>query len=102
MVIHVIVIKILIETVYWNWVSQFFGALCILSYYAMCFVMNLHFFAPMIQPEINGEFLHMFSNGTAMVILFLLPFIAVLPDILILSVQKIFLPTPTDVVMLKQ
>lgn len=44
----------------------------------------------------------MLSNGTAMVMLFVMPLIAVLPDILIACVQKIFFPTPTDIVMLKQ
>jgi len=101
LVIHVIVFKIMIETVNWNWVSIFFGFLCFLSYYVMVFGMNLDMLAPMIQPEINGEFFLIFSNVKAIICLVMLPMVALLPDVLILMMQKIFFPNPTDAVMLK-
>ena len=48
LVIHVIVFKIMIETVNWNWVSVLFGGICFASYYLMVFVMNLDLIAPLI------------------------------------------------------
>lgn len=92
----------MIETVNWNWVSIFFGFLCFASYYAMVFVMNFDSIAPLIQPEINGEFNLIFKNVKALVVLVIVPFVALLPDITILIFQKVFYPTPTDAVMLKQ
>lgn len=100
--IHVIVFKIMIETVNWNWVSVFFGAACFISYYGMVFVMNFDMIAPLIQPEINNEFNIMFVNVKAIIVMVLIPFVALLPDMVILMVQKIFFPTPTDAVMQKQ
>jgi hypothetical protein len=101
-VIHVIVFKIMIETVNWNSVSIFFGFMCFASYYVMCWAMNLDSLAPIIQPEINGEFNSMFTNFKAIIVLIIVPFVALLPDITILMFQKVFYPTPTDAVMIKQ
>lgn len=102
LVIHVIVFKIMIETVNWNWVSVLFGAICFVSYYAMVFVMNMDMVAPLIQPEINGEFYLMASNFKALICIAVLPFVALLPDMLWLMTSKVFFPTPTDAVMLQQ
>lgn len=76
--------KIMIETVYWNWVSQFFGVICFITYYVMVIAMNLSFISPLIQPEINGEFFMIFVNLKAWIILIVVPFIALIPDIGIL------------------
>ncbi len=102
LVIHVIVFKILIETVNWNWISTLFGVICFASYYVMVFAMNMPILSPLIQPEINGEFLLIFTNIKAAICLVLLPCVALLPDITILVGQKLFWPTPTDMVMMKQ
>jgi len=101
LVIHVIVFKIMIETVNWNWISTLFGLICFASYYVMVFAMNMHMLSPLIQPEINGEFLLIFTSLKACICLILIPLVALLPDIVILFSQKIFWPNPTDVVMLK-
>jgi hypothetical protein len=73
LVIHVIVFKILIETVNWNWISTLFGVICFASYYVMVFAMNMPILSPLIQPEINGEFLLIFTNIKAAICLVLLP-----------------------------
>ena len=91
----------MIETVYWNWVSQLFGFICFITYYVMVIAMNMHFLSPLIQPEIDGEFFMVFMNAKAWIILIVMPFVALLPDIAILLLQKVFWPTPTDAVMLK-
>ena len=97
-----IVFKIMIETVNWNWISTLFGVICFISYYVMVFAMNMHLISPLIQPEINGEFFLIFTNLKAGICMILLPCVALLPDIVILVSQKLFWPNPTDVVMLKQ
>lgn len=76
--------------------------ICYVSYYAMVFAMNFPMLSPRIQPEINGEFMLIFTNAKAGICLILLPAVALLPDIVIMISQKLFWPTPTDVVMLKQ
>ena len=44
----------------------------------------------------------MLTNYKAWIVLLLLPFVALLPDMTYIMAQKIFWPTPTDAVMLKQ
>jgi len=101
LVIHVIVFKIMIETVNWNWVSTIFGIICFVTYYGMVFIMNFDAIAPMIQPEINGEFNLIVTNIKAIICIIVLPIVALLPDIISLFL-KVFWPSPTDAVMLKQ
>jgi hypothetical protein len=64
--------------------------------------MNTDAIAPLIQPEIEGEFNLIASNMKALIVLVVVPMVALLPDVLVLMTQKIFWPTPTDAVMLKQ
>lgn len=44
----------------------------------------------------------MMYSGKAWVVLLVLPLIALLPDMSYMLIQKIFFPTPTDAVMLRQ
>lgn len=78
------------------------GVICYASYYSMVFGMNLPMLSPLIQPEINGEFMLIFTNIKGWICLILLPAVALLPDIVIMISQKLFWPTPTDAVMQKQ
>ena len=44
----------------------------------------------------------MLGSGKAWIVLLVLPLVALLPDITYMLCQKIFFPTPTDAVMLRQ
>ena len=44
----------------------------------------------------------MLANGKAWIVLLVLPMVALLPDCIYMLMQKIFFPTPTDAVMLRQ
>ena len=44
----------------------------------------------------------MFASPKAWIVLIVLPAVALLPDITILLMQKVFWPNPTDAVMIKQ
>jgi len=54
LIMHIIVGKLFIETVYWNWLAGLTNLLCLLFYY-FCVVMgNTSTIAEIFQPEING------------------------------------------------
>jgi len=94
--------KLFIETVYWNWLAGIINIGCLLFYYISVIGGNTAPIAEIFQPEINGQYFEMLSSGKAWIVLLVLPMIALLPDMMYMLCQKIFFPTPTDAVMLRQ
>ena len=99
---HIIVGKLFIETVYWNWLSGITNIFCLLFYYISVIIGNTAPVSQIFQPEIGGQYFAMLASGKAWIALLVLPFVALLPDTIYMLVQKIFFPTPTDAVMLRQ
>lgn len=102
LIMHIIVGKLFIETVYWNWLSGITNIVCLLFYYISVIVGNTAPVARIFQPEIAGQYFAMLSSGKAWIVLLVLPLVALLPDTIFMLMQKIFFPTPTDAVMLRQ
>ena len=98
---HIIVGKLFVETVYWNWLSSITNIACLLFYYASVIAGNTAPIAEIFQPEINGQYFEMLTSGKAWIVLLVLPMVALLPDTAYMLCQKIFFPTPTDAVMLR-
>ena len=99
-IIHVITLKLFLETCYWNWYMVFTVVFCFMLYYGSVLVMSTQFVSNAIgQPEIYQEFFRILSSVKAWICILLLPIIALIPDLTILLLQKIFFPTPTDAVM---
>lgn len=86
MIIHIIVLKLFIETNYWNWYSIGTGAFCIILYYATVLVFSTQFVSEWLQPELNAEFFRILSSAKAWITIFMLPIVALLPDLTILLV----------------
>jgi magnesium-transporting ATPase (P-type) len=101
-IIHIIVLKLFLESVFWNYLSTLTGIACLAMYYGCVIGLNSVFVSQIIQPELTGEFYLIFQSVKAWLAIILLPMIALLPDITYVLVRKIFFPTPTDAIMLKQ
>jgi hypothetical protein len=71
-------------------------------YYGSVIGLNSVYVSQLIQPELTGEYYLIFQSVKAWIAMLLLPMVALLPDITYSLVQKVFFPTPTDAVMLKQ
>lgn len=102
MIMHIIVGKLFIETVYWNWLAGLTNIACLLFYYICVIGGNAAPIAEVFQPEINGQYFMMLESGKAWLVLIVLPMFALLPDTTFMLCQKIFFPSPTDAVMLLQ
>lgn len=87
------------ETNYWNWYSFGTGVVCVLLYYATVLLFSTQYVSELLQPELNAEFFRILSSAKAWITILLLPIVALLPDMTINLMQKIFYPTPTDAVM---
>lgn len=102
LIIHIIVFKLFIESVFWNWISGTTGFLCIAMYYLNVWFGNLPSISQVFQVQVNGEFDNFLTSAKAWVVVLVITAIALLPDTTYLLTQKVFWPTPTDVIMLKQ
>ena len=101
LIIQIIIYKLFIETVYWNTLSIVTAILSVVLYYATLAVGSISSIAMALQPELNGQLFMMFSTVRFWVIFIVVPAIAVLPDATYILMQKIFFPSPTDIIMRK-
>lgn len=98
-IIHIIVLKLFLETNFWNWYSAITGVSCVMLYYATVLLLSTQMVSELIQPELNAEFFRILQSAKAWIAIILLPVVALLPDLSLILVQKVFYPTPTDAVM---
>ena len=101
-IIHIIIYKLFLETVYWNTLSITTCLLCFLLYYFILVLGNFNPFANYFQPQINGQLFIMLGVSKVWLMLVVLPFFALMPDMVYNLFQRLFLPTPTDAVMIMQ
>jgi len=102
MIIHIIVYKLFLETVYWNWIAILAGIVSVSLYYITLLIGNSPTIAKTFQPEIMGEFFNMLVNWRFYMLVFVIPGIALLPDVTYLFFKRVFFPSPTDKVMHEQ
>jgi len=55
-IIHIIVLKLFLESVFWNYLSTLTGIACLLMYYGCVIGLNTVFVSQIIQPELTGEY----------------------------------------------
>lgn len=103
-IIHIIIYKLLLETVYWNTLSIGTIVLCFALYYIMTFGLSFNPISILFQPQLNGTLIDMIGTETPnfWILLIVLPFFALTPDITITLFQRVFYPTPVDSVMITQ
>ena len=86
LIMHVIVGKLFIESVYWNWLAGIINIACLLFYYLSVIGGNTAPVAQLFQPEIEGRYFEMLASGKAWIVLLVLPMFALLPDLVFMLV----------------
>eukprot|EP01016_Furgasonia_blochmanni_P016772 TRINITY_DN19790_c0_g1_i2.p1 TRINITY_DN19790_c0_g1~~TRINITY_DN19790_c0_g1_i2.p1 ORF type:complete len:255 (-),score=31.81 TRINITY_DN19790_c0_g1_i2:194-889(-) len=99
LIMHVITVKLLLETQFWNKLNIFIIVTSLLFYYICIALLCANSVAVMLQPQLNGVFGSMLGSARAWVVLLFIPIAAVAPDILYNLYKKMFEPTPTDKIM---
>lgn len=92
-------LKLFIETNFWNWLSFGTGAFCIGLYSATVIILNTNTISGLLQPELEYEYYLIIQSAKAWVVILVLPLVVLVPDMSLLFIQKVFYPTPTDAVM---
>jgi magnesium-transporting ATPase (P-type) len=101
-IIHIIIYKLFLETVFWNTVSIVTCLLCAFLYYGVVLMGNTNIISNVFQPQLNGQFFLLLANPRVWLLLIGLPGVALLPDIIFIIYSKVLTPTPTDIIMQEQ
>ena len=96
MVIHVVSIKLLLISNFWNWFSIIFTILSIILYYIIIICLCTYSIGSVFQPESIGAFSVIISNFLPLIMIIIGPFVICLPDIIIKQMNFSFFPTPTE------
>ena len=99
-ILHIVIYKLYIETVYWNLVSLCAVLVSFLLYYLMLIGFSTNGISIVFQPQLNHELFRMWSSGLFWILIAVLPFFALMPDLTITLFQRVIFKNPADAVML--
>ena len=96
LIIHIISFKMLMMSSFWSFVSLVGVLGGIGFYYVTVVILNTAPIASVLQPALNQLIYALMSRPKIWIVLFFVPIIALLPDFIYVSWNKIFNPTPVD------
>jgi hypothetical protein len=68
-------------------------------YYCTVLALNSAEIGSVFQPQMYYVIYNMLGNGKAWIAILLVPFLCVMPDIMINMMYGLFWPTPTEIIM---
>ena len=81
LIIHLVCVKLFVETNYWNVVSVLAAVFSILFYYLIIGMGSINTIAQIFTPEISGSIAQLFTNGYFWILTICHPIICLIPDI---------------------
>ena len=96
MVIHVVSIKLLLISNFWNWLSIIFTFFSIILYYIIITCLCTYSIGRILQPESIGALSVIINNFPTLIIIIIGPFVVCLPDIIIKQISFSFFPNPAE------
>jgi magnesium-transporting ATPase (P-type) len=96
MIIHIVTIKLLVISDFWNVVNIGATIGSILFYYLVILIMNTDTLAFILQNELAGLFFNIIGYMKFWIVIIIVPIAALMPDIAIKQFFYTFRPNPTD------
>ena len=96
LVIHVVSMKLLIISNFWNFFSIGFTFISVFFYYIILIILCIPKIGEIFQPEVIGVFKEIFSNFKSIIIIICGPFFICLPDIIARQICYQYFPNPND------
>ena len=97
-IVHVVSFKLYVESQFWHYISVGAGLVSLVLFHlaiAVCFTNEV---ANLFHPDGAEAAYYMYYNPKALLLILLLPVVCLIPDLLYLSVTKVFFPSPVDLV----
>ena len=93
-VIHIVTVKLLLISNFWN-ILNLFATVASLGFYYFClFILSSETFSKSFQPELTGVAIDILTNFKGLLVIFLTPLIALLPDLIFAQFGYNMYPSP--------
>ena len=89
-ILHVVTYKLYVDTYFWSKLNIIFSILSIVIFYITVTIGSIPAIANLIQPEASGVFFIVAANPKFWFIIIICPFICLLPDITLITIQRSF------------
>jgi magnesium-transporting ATPase (P-type) len=96
----IVTYKLFLESYFWSVLSLTTGALSMILFYAMVFMINSNGIAIMVQPQLNGVFNILITDKRFWILNICVPFLSLIPDLAFQLYSRILYPSPVDIEML--
>ncbi|CAI2370022.1 unnamed protein product [Moneuplotes crassus] len=100
-IIHLVTMKLIIEILFLNWIVIVAGVGSVLLYWVCAIVLNVSFVAQLFQPNLEGIYFRMLSSIPTLLSLFLIPLVALLPDLTLKYFSQLYRPSSSDKEIMK-
>lgn len=96
-ILHVVTYKLYVETYFWSKLTMILSTISIVFYYFVVIIGSVPAMANMIQPEASGVFFIMAASPKFWMMIIIVPFLCLLPDISIVVFQRNYFKKPCDI-----
>jgi phospholipid-transporting ATPase len=100
--IHIVSLKLMLESGYWTGVNLFGVGISVIVYYSTIIIMSLDPVSKTFQPNMNNVFLNLLNTPKAWILILFTPLLALLPDFCMKTWRKAYSPDPLDILVQAQ
>jgi len=97
-ILHVVTYKLFVDTYFWARINILMAVITILIYYFVVILGSIPSLANLIQAEASGVFFILAPNPRFWIMIIVVPFICLLPDITIVTIKRMFFKKPSDII----
>ena len=102
MIVHIVTIKLFIESIFWNWLSLLMAVISLIIYYLILIIGSSTIFSYNFQKEATGLLAIEFGSIYFWILALIGPLIGLLPDFTYMFITSIYYPTPTEIIVAEQ
>lgn len=100
--VHLVTMKLFIESIFWNWLSILMACFSLSIYYLILVIGSTTIFSQSFQQEATGLLEQAFGSIYFWILVLLVPFICLLPDLAYKLIKSLYWPSPVDIICAEQ
>lgn len=102
MIVHLVTMKLFIESIFWNWLSILMAGVSLLIYYLILVIGSSTAFSYTFQKEATGLLEQEFGSLYFWMLGLIGPWVCLLPDLTYKFIVTLYWPTPTEIIVADQ
>jgi phospholipid-transporting ATPase len=101
-IVHLVTMKLFIESIFWSWLSVLMAILSLFVYYLILVIGSSEIFSYTFQQQATGLLVQSFGSLHFWILALIGPFIGLLPDLAYKFISVMYWPNPADVIVAEQ